>query len=290
MNIFDISKNKPVIAWWSGGITSAVTCKLCIDFFGESNVRIIFIDTHNEDDDTYRFLYECQNWYEKKIEQISNPDYSCIQEVWYKYLALNYATGAVCSDQLKRVVRENFEKENDYSFQAFGFDISEINRAKGMKLNNPQTNPIFPLISELLSKKDSIKYVEKSNNLFTPLRLPNMYYKGFHNNNCYKTGCVQGGIGYWQKLDKEETYKVDVMAKVEHDLTNAKGEPVTILKDQSKGGGLVFLRPHPDYPEMKDLSMMKGRPVLPLLECNGCCGMNDIEINKTVYELNLQID
>ena len=30
-----ISKDNPVIAWWSGGVTSAVTCKLCVDWFGD---------------------------------------------------------------------------------------------------------------------------------------------------------------------------------------------------------------------------------------------------------------
>ena len=37
-----------VIAWWSGGITSAVACKLAIDFYGKDNVQVLFIDTQNE--------------------------------------------------------------------------------------------------------------------------------------------------------------------------------------------------------------------------------------------------
>ena len=55
-----VSSEYPVIAWWSGGVTSAVTCKICTDWFGAENVRIVFIDTNNEDDDTYRFMKECQ--------------------------------------------------------------------------------------------------------------------------------------------------------------------------------------------------------------------------------------
>lgn len=282
-----ISKNNPVIAWWSGGVTSAVTCRLCIDWFGLDNVRVIFIDTHNEDADTYRFLKQCEVWYDKQIECISNPNYNSIQEVWYSELCLNTATGAACSGKLKRETREIFQRENNFSFQAFGFEINEIGRALGMKLNNPKAKPIFPLISELLTKMDCIKKIEKENNLFHPLRVPATYYAGYHNNNCFQTGCVQGGIGYWQKIRIDDPEKFEAMAKVEHDLTDLKGRPVTILKDQSKGGGLVFLKPHPDYPDIKDISMMKGREVLPLVECNGFCGMNDITINKTLYELNL---
>ncbi len=52
-----------VIAWWSGGITSAVACKLAIDFYGKDNVQVLFIDTKNEHEDTYRFLKDCQKWY-----------------------------------------------------------------------------------------------------------------------------------------------------------------------------------------------------------------------------------
>jgi hypothetical protein len=286
VRIKSISKENPVIAWWSGGVTSAVTCKLCVDWFGIENLRIVFIDTNNEDDDTKRFLKECEGWYGLSIERISNLDFTNIQEVWYQSLSLNVATGAKCSQMLKRIPRERFENNNKFSYQAFGFDITEINRAKGMKMNNPSSKPIFPLISELLSKKDCIKIIQQANSLFTQISLPRTYKLGYSNNNCWKTGCVQGGIGYWQKIQKEFPEKFDAMAKVERELTDLKGSPVTMLKDQSKGGGLVFLKPHPNYPQLKDLSMMKGREVKPLIECNGFCGTNDLNLSETMNEIN----
>ena len=212
-----ISKEYPVIAWWSGGIASAVTCHLCIEQFGIDNVRVIFIETNNEDDDTYRFKSECEVWYGKEIESISNPNYKNIQEVWYKNLSLNVAGGAVCSSQLKRATRVIFEKNNRYSFQAFGFDIEEIKRAKGLN-NNPKAKPIFPLISELMTKDDCVSYIKANNTLFHPLRFPRAYMVGYRNNNCFQTGCVQGGIGYWQKIAEEYPDKLNAMAKIEHDL------------------------------------------------------------------------
>ena len=39
--------NKDIIAWWSGGITSAVACKKAIDIFVVGRVRVIMIDTQN---------------------------------------------------------------------------------------------------------------------------------------------------------------------------------------------------------------------------------------------------
>lgn len=283
-----VSRDYPVVAWWSGGVTSAVACKICIDWFGIENVKVLFIDTKNEDDDTYRFMKECENWYGKKIETLTNSDFENIQEVWYKNLSLNVAIGAKCSQMLKRLVRERFEKANNYSFQAFGFDIDELKRAKAMKLNNPMSRPIFPLIANLLSKKNCISIVQSENSLFLTLELPRAYKQGYGNNNCWKTGCVQGGIGYWQKIMLEYPDKFEAMAKVEHELTDLKGEPVTMLKDQSANGGLVFLKPHEKYPAIKDISMMKGRPPKPLIECNGFCGTNDLNNNETEKEINYQ--
>jgi 3'-phosphoadenosine 5'-phosphosulfate sulfotransferase (PAPS reductase)/FAD synthetase len=279
----NVSKENPVIAWWSGGVTSAIACRIAIDWFEPENVRVVFIDTHNEDDDTYRFKTECEKWYGCKIESISNPDHKNIREVWFKYRTLNTASGAECSTILKRKTRITFEKGNTYSYQVFGFDINEIKRAKGMKLNNPSSRPIFPLINELLTKEDCVKKIQETNDV----RLPRTYYSGYLNNNCFKTGCVQGGIGYWQKIQREDIEKFNAMAKVEHELTDLKGSPVTMLKDQSKGGGLVFLKPHPAYPGIKDISMMKGREPKPLIECNGYCGTNDlIERSATEKEIN----
>jgi len=281
-----VSPDTPVIAWWSGGVTSAVTCRICADWFGIENVRFVFIDTHNEDTDTYRFKGECERWYGKQIETITHPDYTSIQEVWYRHLSLNVATGAKCSQVLKRSVRERFERENRFSYQAFGFDIDELKRARGHLANNPKSFPIFPLIANLLSKKDCVQIINDANSLFNPLTLPRTYHIGYLNNNCFQTGCIQGGIGYWQKIQREDIEKFNRMAKIEHELTDLKGQPVTILKDQGKDGGLVFLLPHPGYPTIKDISMMKGRDPKPLMECYGFCGSNDLERNETAEELN----
>ena len=84
--------------------------------------------------------------------------------------------------------------------------------------------------------------------------------------------------------------KFNTMAEMEHKITDLKGKPVTMLKDQSKGGGLVFLKPHKDYPNIKDISMMKGREPQPLTDCNGLsCGVKDLdEVSKTHQEINYQ--
>jgi 3'-phosphoadenosine 5'-phosphosulfate sulfotransferase (PAPS reductase)/FAD synthetase len=277
-----------IIAWWSGGVTSAVACKLAIDLYGKDNVEVIFIDTKNEHPDTYRFKTDCQNWYGVLIGSITGlgDKYKSIEDVWIKHKSLNVANGAICSGTLKRDVRKKWQKDKEYKHQVFGFDMDEPKRARSMKLNNPDVKAIFPLLMYGLSKKDCIKMIEDDG-----IEVPEMYKLGFHNNNCFNTGCVQGGIGYWQKMKRDFPDKFDKMAEMEHKLTDLKGKPVTMLKDQSKGGGLVFLKPHPDYPTIKDISLMKGREPKPLMECNGFCGINDLEERiETENEINYQYD
>lgn len=293
----NIQKDNPVICWFSGGVTSAIACWIALNLFGKENCRFIFMDTQNEDDDTYRFLNDCEKWFEVKFEIITMIGYeiktknktivyTSIKDIWYKNLSLNVANGAICSSILKRDLRKIWQKENKYSFQIFGYDIDEPKRAKSFTLNYPEASPLYTLLMLGWSKKMCI---DKLNEI--GIKIPRAYRLGLHNNNCLKTGCIQGGIGYWQWMRVNEPELFNNMAIIEHELTDLKGKPVTMLKDQSKGGGLVFLKPHPDYPNIKDISMMKGRPPKPLTDCNGYCGISDLERNPTEKEINyVQLD
>jgi len=152
--------NKDIIAWWSGGVTSAVACKKAIEIFGIERVRVIMIDTKNEHPDTYRFKHDCERWYGLPIEIITGigEKYGNIFDVWRKHKSLNTATGAICSTQLKRMVREKWEKENpNYTHQVFGFefDKKEFNRALSMTMNHGhRVKAIYPLLMFGLDKKD----------------------------------------------------------------------------------------------------------------------------------------
>lgn len=283
------------ICWWSGGITSAVATKIAIDAYGKENCRVIMIDTHNEHPDTYRFKDDCTKWYGIPIETITaiGQDYDSIQDVWIRHRSLNVATGAICSTQLKRRVREKWQKTAEYDYQVFGFefDKKEFNRALSMTTNHPDARPIYPLLMMGLNKEDCIKIIEEAG-----IVVPIMYQMGFRNNNCFNTGCVQGGIGYWQKIRRDFPEKFDAMAEMEHRLTDLKGSPVCMLKDQSRaakssGNELVFLKKHSKYPNLKSIDEMPGCKVEPLFECNGFCGINDLsERSKAEGQINFQFD
>ena len=129
-----------IICWWSGGITSALACKLAIDLFGLDSCVFIMLDTKNEHQDTYRFKKDCEKWYGKEIKSLTviGEKYDSIQDVWLKNKSLNVANGAICSSELKRDVRLKWEKGNEYKHQVFGFDAKEVNRSVSMRLNHPQ--------------------------------------------------------------------------------------------------------------------------------------------------------
>ena len=291
---------KKVICWWSGGMTSAVACKVAIDIFGLDNCRIVMIDTGNEHPDTYRFKDDCSRWYGKDIEVITDigKQYESIQDVWRTHKSLNVATGAICSTQLKRRVREKWQESVDFDHQVFGFefDKKEFNRAKSLTLNHVKAKGIYPLLMMGYDKDKCLEVVQEAG-----IEIPIMYQMGFRNNNCFGTGCVQGGIGYWQKMKRDFPDKFDKMADMEHELTALKGEPVTMLKDQTeeakqkvKDTGLkwmqfIFLKKHPDYPDVICIDDKPEMEVKPLFECNGFCGTNDLnERSQTEGEINMQ--
>lgn len=265
---------KKVIAWWSGGITSAVACWWAIEAFND--VEVVFIDTKgNEHSDTYRFLNDCEKLYGQKIDIISNKEYKSIKDVWRKYKSLNTAKGAICSSELKRKMREKHQDLSIHWAQVFGFehDKSQIRRHFNMRKNYPEINALSPLIDIKWNKQECKAFFRE-----VGVKIPETYNLGFENNNCFKTGCVQGGIGYWQKIKTEYPVKFFNMAAMEHELTDKKGSPVTICKDQSEGKTrLIFLKPHPDYPEIKHIGMIKGLKPMPIPECIGFCATSSIK-------------
>lgn len=228
-------KNNRVIAWWSGGVASALACILALKKY--QNVHIAFCDTSSEHPDTYRFMKDWEKRTGATVHIYKSKKFKEPEEVWRHFNGLNFAPGAPCSSELKRAVRIKIQDINNDYGQVFGFDYckKEIRRSKKMIKNYPEINPIFPLIEHKISRERIFRVLK-----WIGLKPP-VIYKHFLNNNCIgaddspKGGCVQGGIGYWQKMKTIYPKKFEYMANIEQELTEIKGEPVTICKDQRKG-------------------------------------------------------
>lgn len=199
-----------VISWFSCGITSAVATKLALLTY--KDVRIIYINTHSEHEDSMRFLKDCEKWYERSIEIYSSNKYSSHFDVIEKKRFINSPAGAPCTLELKKKIRWLIEDRiKTWDAQVIGYDVSEIKRAFRFKQQYPTAKPIYPLIEKGLSKADCLAMIERNG-----IEPPVMYKMGYHNNNCI--GCVKGGKGYWWKIKQDFPLIFDRMAKTEREI------------------------------------------------------------------------
>ena len=199
-----------VVGWWSGGITSAIACKLAVEKW---NATLVYIETGSHHEDTIRFKKDCEKWYGKEIITLQSEKYSSHWDVIEKDKYINGPSGARCTLVLKRRIREEWERQNQIDAYVWGFEAGkkEENRAERIKLTQPGKQHLFPLIEEGLSKQDCINLVQEAG-----IEVPVMYKLGFTNNNCI--GCVKGGMAYWNMIRKFFPEKFQEMAKLERKI------------------------------------------------------------------------
>jgi len=244
-------KNEKIVCWFSCGATSAVATKIAINRYGKDNVRVVYFDIKSAHEDNERFIKDCEKWYGIKIERIKSKKYDSQFDVIQKTNYVNGAKGARCTLELKRLVRKEWEKNNTYTNQVFGFEYTpkEIERANRLQRDHAYTLPIFPLIENRIDKIEALVILERAN-----IKLPKMYLIGYPNNNCI--GCVKGGIGYWNKIRVDFPITFDKMAKLERVMNR------TCLKEQD--GKKIYL---------DELDPKRGRELKILIpDCGFFCG------------------
>ncbi len=198
------------LAWWSGGITSAVACKLALN---AGSTKLVFIETHSHHPDTLRFKSDCEKWYGQQIEVWDNKKYENHFDVLLTEGWINGTGGAKCTLELKKVVRQTVERYYLFSNQVFGFEYSykELQRAKIFKKQHPLTKPLFPLIKKHITKNNAAAIVQSAG-----IELPEMYKLGYNHNNCI--GCVKGGMGYWNRIRIDFPDVFDKMVQIENEI------------------------------------------------------------------------
>lgn len=251
-----------IISWFSGGVTSAVACKVAQENY--EGVQPTFIETGGHHSDMPRFIKDCEKWFNCDVKVLQDKRFADHIDLCEKLKVINFVSGAECSRTLKKRVRQKYEKQVEFTAQVFGFefDKKEINRAIRFKDQNPQAKPIFPLIDKKLNKANCMSIIEK-----VGIELPEMYKLGYSNNNC--VGCVKGGMGYWNKIREDFPVQFDRMAKAERSVGHScvKG---------------VFL---------DELEPERGRHKLPPMpECDLFCEIEaaDIIDDRTLEILNPQ--
>jgi hypothetical protein len=203
--------SKRVLAWFSAGAASAVAAKLAARQVALRGGEIVLAYTNpgSEHPDNERFIADCEAWIGHPVVRLNSPKYADTWQLWRERRYLNGPKGALCTTELKKRPRFDFERPGDV--QVFGYTIEERDRAEQFRKNNPDVKLWCPLIDETLRKSDCLSIIERAG-----IQLPAMYLLGYRNNNCI--GCVKGGMGYWNKIRRDFPLVFDRMAALEREI------------------------------------------------------------------------
>lgn len=179
------------VAWFSCGLSSFLAAYL------SNPDKIIYIHVGNQHPDTLRFLADARAELGQPVEVLQSTRYNTVDEVILRERYINGAAGAKCTLELKKRVRQDWEKRNwARHTYVWGYDASETARAERIIETMPEFDHEFPLIEHGLRKTDVHAICEDMG-----LKRPVMYDLGYPNNNCI--GCVKGGKGYWNKIRED---------------------------------------------------------------------------------------
>lgn len=199
---------KKEVCWFSGGVSSFIAAYLRRDTLDE----IFYIHIGDQHPDTLRFLHDCEKALGKEIVIIQSEKFKTVEEVIRKTRYVNGPSGARCTQELKKKVRQDWEllQEGEMVY-IWGYDSTEQHRADRLKEAMPEYEHIFPLLEENLTKEEVHGMLQRLG-----VKRPVMYEMGYRNNNCI--GCVKGGMGYWNKIRKDFPELFAERAKLEREI------------------------------------------------------------------------
>jgi len=196
--VIEPKENDVIAVWFSCGAASAVAAKRIVDRYDNlCDVRILNNPVVEEGDDNRRFLSDVSRWLGKEIEIVEHPDFPShsAEEVWEKRRYMAGVNGAPCTNLLKKVARQIWQKNNHVDWHVLGFTADERKRHDRFVLTEI-SNVIPILIEENISKEDCYRVVSDAG-----IRLPEAYFQGYPNANC--KGCVKAtSPTYWNHVRK----------------------------------------------------------------------------------------
>ena len=192
-------KNSHIAVWFSCGAASAVAAYLTLAKYGLNNrVSILNNPIEEEHSDNQRFCRDVSDWLDTPIQSVRSlkyPDQSCIS-VWETRRFMSGPLGAPCTQELKKVARQEWESINKPDYTVLGFTAEETTRADRFRLTERDTL-LTPLIDHGFTKQDCFDEIMAWN-----IRLPEVYKHGMPNANCI--GCVKASSPtYWNLVRKE---------------------------------------------------------------------------------------
>jgi len=180
-----------VLVWFSDGAASAVAAKFAVRKYG-AQVEVVKCDTTvSEHPDNLRFRRNVEHWIGQRVTLLRSADYVDVDDVFERtrYMAGN--AGARCTTELKKLVRQRYERPDDA--HVFGYTADEPARVAAFAGNNPSLNCDWVLVERGVTKADCYQILRDAD-----IELPEMYALGFEHNNCL--GCVKASSpAYWNR-------------------------------------------------------------------------------------------
>lgn len=200
-----------VVEWFSCGAPSAVSAKLTLAKYGRTHevviARIVIPSEHPDND---RFAADCEEWFGHPITNLSSTRYRDTWDVWEKRRFISGPQGALCTTELKKMVRQDFQRPDD--IQVFGYTAEERKRAERFRGQNFEVRLETPLIEAGLTKSDCKALVSRAG-----IEIPMMYRLGFSNNNCIPCGKASSPA-YWNRIRRHFPNRFDRMARLSREL------------------------------------------------------------------------
>lgn len=226
-----------VVVGFSGGVTSAWCAGWALRNFPRKDVVLLWHDTKEEHEDTYRFLREMAAKLNLPITERS--DGRSVTEVFRDEGFLGNNQNAMCSRILKvepgdRYFKELREQGVTEIIKVVGFSASEPTRVQRMAARGIRDGfiPRFPIIEEQVTKQECADWVTAQG------VCPSAMYLWAEHANC--VGCVKGGKAYWLKVAQHapEVYaqRVALEAEFGHGILRGGDREHYLLKDLVKIG------------------------------------------------------
>ena len=218
----------------SGGAASAVAAHRALEWW-DGRVRLVFADTCSEDEDTYRFLDDCEAKFGPIVRLRQFNDDGSPMDIWdcfdkHGIMCIPKAGNACkASVELKQKPLDAYAAENDIRLLAVGYGFTELERM--LKLNSKKVmTVVYPLVADpLLSDCEIIEELKRIG-----LAPPAIYEDGFVHNNCLGSGgCVLAGLAQFAAVKKLKPDAFEYARERSQAFYERTG--FSVLRDQRQG-------------------------------------------------------
>lgn len=222
--------NKKHIILFSGGMASFEVCRRVLSSFDKNDIIILFFDTKIEDEDTYRFIDDCENFFRFPIERLE--DGRNMWQVFRDERFIGNSQKCVCTRVLKRELLIKFlHKKYSQSEVILYFGLEPFEQKRIKKVEDGWEKRNIEVSFLLLFEPKGNSKLYKETILSNGLEPPRFYGYGFTHNNC-GGACVRAGIAQWihlYNLFPERYLWHEMQEEITREYLN---KDISILKDR----------------------------------------------------------